>query len=75
MWIMFECITQKSRSFHPIIPTDYSQIERLSIDKIFIPKGFNNFYYLLDPICEINSFVLAITQTRTVQVVEETLIY
>ena len=50
----------KNRPFHPRIPIDYSIMEYLSLDIKFMPKGFNDFKYLLAATCRITNFVLAI---------------
>ena len=50
----------QKRPYYPRIPLDYFPIESLSIDIKFMPKGFDDFKYLVDATCERICFILAI---------------
>ena len=55
----------KFRHYHPRILVAYFHMECLSADIKLMLKGFDDLKYLLDAICEITNFILAIpTKSR-----------
>ena len=55
---------------HAIIPEKYYPMTQLSADIKYMPKGFDNFKFLLINTCEYTNFVISIplkdTQARTI---------
>ena len=49
-------------------------MDRLSVDTKYMPRGFEDFRYMLVPTCEITSFILAIpVKTGAAQGIVDTL--